>query len=112
MRRRLRLLDMVGLGQKANRRPGKLSGGERQRVGIARALIAAPEVLLVDEPTSALDRSRALDVVTLLRDLTHERRIATIMVTHDLNIVDLADRVVTMRDGRLGEMTDLTHLGA
>lgn len=98
----VRLLDAVGLGQKANRRPGKLSGGERQRVGIARALITGPEVLLVDEPTSALDHDRALDVVTLLRDLTHECRIATIMVTHDLSVVDLADRVVMMRDGRLG----------
>ena len=96
-----RLLDVVGLTQKANRRPGKLSGGERQRVGIARALITEPAVLLVDEPTSALDHSRALEVVTLLRDLTHERRIATVMVTHDLSVAELADRVVTMRDGRL-----------
>lgn len=99
-----RLLDVVGLTQKANRRPGKLSGGERQRVGIARALITEPAVLLVDEPTSALDHSRALEVVTLLRDLTHERRIATVMVTHDLSVAELADRVVTMRDGRLVSM--------
>jgi putative ABC transport system ATP-binding protein len=64
-------------------------------------------VLLVDEPTSALDHSRALEVVTLLRDLTHERQIATVMVTHDLTVAQLADRLVTMRDGRLGEITDL-----
>jgi putative ABC transport system ATP-binding protein len=101
-----RLLDVVGLGLKANRRPGELSGGERQRVGIARALITEPEVLLVDEPTSALDHDNARGVVTLLRDLTHERRIATVMVTHDLSVTDLADRVVTMRDGRLGDTTD------
>lgn len=102
----VRLLDVVGLAQKANRRPGKLSGGERQRVGIARALITEPSVLLVDEPTSALDHSRAIEVVTLLRELTHDRRIATVMVTHDLSVVELADRVVTMRDGRLGEVAD------
>jgi putative ABC transport system ATP-binding protein len=107
----VRLLGVVGLGSKANRRPGQLSGGERQRVGIARALITRPEVLLVDEPTSALDHHRAVEVVTLLRDLTHERRIATLMVTHDLSILDLADRVVTMRDGRLGDATALTPLG-
>ena len=106
-----RLLDVVGLAQKANRRPGKLSGGERQRVGTARALISGPAVLLVDEPTSALDHSRALDVVTLLRDLTHDRGIATVMVTHDLSVVELADRVVTMRDGRLGEIADFTRVG-
>ncbi len=105
-----RLLDVVGLAQKANRRPGKLSGGERQRVGIARALITKPAVLLIDEPTSALDHSRALDVVTLLRDLTHERRIATVMVTHDLSVVELADRVVKMGDGRLGEDADFTRV--
>lgn len=105
----VRLLDVVGLGPKADRRPGQLSGGERQRVGIARALITRPEVLLVDEPTSALDHERALDVVTLLRDLTHDREIATIMVTHDLSIIDLADRVVTMLDGRLADTTDLRH---
>jgi putative ABC transport system ATP-binding protein len=102
----LRLLDVVGLGHKANRRPGKLSGGERQRIGIARALITRPAVLLVDEPTSALDHTRARDVVTLLRDLTHERRIATVMVTHDLTVVELADRVLTMLDGRLNEIAD------
>ncbi len=107
-----RLLDVVGLGPKANRHPAKLSGGERQRVGIARALITRPEVLLVDEPTSALDHERGLEVVTLLRDLTHERRIATIMVTHDLGIIDLADRIVTMSDGQLGDTTALTRLGA
>lgn len=96
-----RLLDAVGLASKVDRRPAELSGGERQRVGIARALIHRPEVLLVDEPTSALDHTRALEIVTLLRDLTHDRRIATVMVTHDLAAAQLADRVVTMRDGRL-----------
>ena len=97
----LELLDAVGIGDKADRRPAQLSGGERQRVGIARAMIHSPSVILADEPTSALDAARAHEIVALLRDQTHERGVATVMVTHDLGILDEADRVVTMRDGRL-----------
>lgn len=97
----LALLDEVGLAAKAGRRPGQLSGGERQRVGIARALMADPAVLLVDEPTSALDHQRAIDIVSLLVEETHRHRIATLMVTHDRSLARLADRVVEMRDGRL-----------
>lgn len=97
----LALLDEVGLTTKAGRRPAQLSGGERQRVGIARALMAEPTALLVDEPTSALDHQRATDIVTLLRDETRKHQIATLMVTHDLSMARLADRVIEMRDGRL-----------
>lgn len=97
----LELLHEVGLAAKSGRRPGQLSGGERQRVGIARALMAEPTVLLVDEPTSALDHQRATDIVTLLRDETRRHQIATLMVTHDLSVARLADRVIEMRDGRL-----------
>ena len=97
----LALLDEVGLAAKAGRRPGQLSGGERQRVGIARALMAEPAALLVDEPTSALDHQRATDIVTLPRDETRRHQIATLMVTHDLSVARLADRVIEMRDGRL-----------
>ena len=97
----LALLDEVGLADKAGRRPGQLSGGERQRVGIARALMAEPAVLLVDEPTSALDHQRATDIVTLLRDETRRHQSATLMVTHDRSVARLADRVIEMRDGRL-----------
>lgn len=95
------LLDRVGLSAKAERRPHQLSGGERQRVGIARALMGEPALLLVDEPTSALDHERGAAVVGLLRDLTHEAGLATVMVTHDLQYLDLADRSVRMADGRL-----------
>lgn len=99
--RALELLHEVGLAAKSGRRPGQLSGGERQRVGIARALMAEPAALLVDEPTSALDHQRATDIVTLLRDETRRHQIATLMVTHDLSMARLADRVIEMRDGRL-----------
>lgn len=97
----LALLDEVGLAAKSGRRPGQLSGGERQRVGIARALMADPAVLLVDEPTSALDHQRAIDIVTLLLDETRRHQIATLMVTHDRSAARLADRVIEMQDGRL-----------
>ena len=81
------LLAAVGISDKADRRPGQLSGGERQRVGIARALINSPRVILADEPTSALDAARAREIVQLLRDQTHQRQVATVMVTHDRDIL-------------------------
>ncbi|MFB7945530.1 ABC transporter ATP-binding protein [Kitasatospora phosalacinea] len=100
-RRADELLEAVDMGARADHRPDRLSGGERQRVGIARALVLAPEVLLVDEPTSALDRARARDIVDLLAAQTRAHRTATVMVTHDHEILDAADRVLTLRDGRL-----------
>lgn len=99
--RALELLELVGLGAKAHRRPFELSGGERQRVGIARALINRPSVLLADEPTSALDRARSAELSQLLARLTHEHCVATVVVTHDDAPVRVADRVVAMEDGRL-----------
>ncbi|MGW0042165.1 ABC transporter ATP-binding protein [Rhodococcus sp. NPDC003348] len=95
------LLEAVGLGDKLDRRPDQLSGGERQRVGIARALVARPSVLLVDEPTAALDRARSQDIVRLLAQETRQSGTATVMVTHDYDVLDHCDRVVTMTDGRL-----------
>ncbi|GAB2943206.1 ABC transporter ATP-binding protein [Micromonospora polyrhachis] len=102
------LLDRVGLAAKAGRRPHQLSGGERQRVGVGRALMGEPSLLLVDEPTSALDHERGETVVRLLRDITHENRIATVLVTHDLQHLHLTDRAVTMHDGRLSEVRPAT----
>ncbi len=95
------LLEAVGMGHKAKRRPHQLSGGERQRIGIARALVTRPQVLLVDEPTAALDRQRSQDVVGLLARETHEQGVATIMVTHDHDVLHHCDRVLEMIDGRL-----------
>ncbi|MFF2622360.1 ABC transporter ATP-binding protein [Oerskovia jenensis] len=97
----LSLLEQVGMGHKAGRRPHELSGGERQRVGIARALVTAPALLLVDEPTAALDRARSHEVVRLLAAETHEHGVATVMVTHDHDVLEHCDRVVHMEDGRL-----------
>ncbi|MCA5893889.1 ABC transporter ATP-binding protein [Isoptericola sp. NEAU-Y5] len=95
------LLEQVGMGHKAGRRPHELSGGERQRVGIARALVTTPGLLLVDEPTAALDRARSHEVVELLAAETHEHGVATVMVTHDHDVLEHCDRVVEMEDGRL-----------
>ncbi|GAA2772147.1 ABC transporter ATP-binding protein [Streptomyces showdoensis] len=101
--RALGLLDAVGLAEAAHKRPHQLSGGQRQRVNIARALMNEPSVLLVDEPTSALDHERGAAVMELLAGLTRERGTATVLVTHDRTHLGRADRVATVRDGRLTE---------
>ncbi|MGK4579847.1 ABC transporter ATP-binding protein [Kitasatospora sp. HPMI-4] len=96
------LLASVGLdGAKQQRRPHQLSGGERQRVNIARALFGSPSVLLVDEPTSALDHERGAQIVDLLAEITRTHRTATVMVTHDRDLLGRVDRVLEMQDGRL-----------
>jgi putative ABC transport system ATP-binding protein len=95
------LLDAVGMAHRAGHRPGQLSGGERQRVGIARAMVNDPSVLLVDEPTAALDRARSHEVVQLLADRAHTDGVAVVMVTHDRDVLEHCDRVLEMIDGRL-----------
>jgi putative ABC transport system ATP-binding protein len=95
------LLAAVGMSHRADRRPHQLSGGERQRVGIARALVTRPSVLLVDEPTAALDRARSREIVALLAEETHEHGVATLMVTHDHDVLGACDRVLEMVDGKL-----------
>jgi putative ABC transport system ATP-binding protein len=95
------LLEDVGMGHKLDRRPHQLSGGERQRVGIARALVGRPRLLLVDEPTAALDRERSQEIVGLLAREAHEHGVAAVMVTHDHDVLHHCDRVLEMVDGRL-----------
>ncbi|MDM7854995.1 ABC transporter ATP-binding protein [Cellulomonas alba] len=97
------LLGSVGMAHRADHRPDQLSGGERQRVGIARALVNDPSLLLVDEPTAALDRASSHDVVRLLAARAHEAGVAVVMVTHDHDVLEHCDRVLEMTDGRLGE---------
>lgn len=89
------------MSHKAKRRPHQLSGGERQRVGIARALMTRPDVLLVDEPTAALDRRRSHEIVELLAREAHEHGVATVMVTHDQDVLLHCDKVYEMIDGQL-----------
>jgi putative ABC transport system ATP-binding protein len=95
------LLTAVGFGQRLDQRAETLSMGERQRVMIARALSMAPRVLLADEPTGNLDSRRTHEILDLLRAMTHERRMATLLVTHDEQAVDYADKVYVLKDGLL-----------
>jgi putative ABC transport system ATP-binding protein len=96
-------LRAVGLGDQLNKLPHDLSGGQKQRVAIARALAAQPRLLLADEPTAALDSKTGREVVELLQRLAREQGCAVLMVTHDPRILDIADRLVRMEDGRLSE---------
>jgi putative ABC transport system ATP-binding protein len=97
------MLAAVGLAEHADRLPSKLSGGQRQRVAIARALVGDPGLVLADEPTAALDKVSGAEVAHLLCDLAKSRGVPILMVTHDPRILDIADRVVTMEDGRIVE---------
>lgn len=95
------LLEAVGMAHRAKHRPGELSGGERQRVGIARALVTKPAVMLLDEPTAALDSARSHEVVDLLAQRARDLGIATVMVTHDHSMLDKCDLIYQMNDGKL-----------
>ena len=95
----------MGLGDQLKKVPHDLSGGQKQRVAIARALAAHPRLLLADEPTAALDGRTGREVVELLQRLAREQGCGVLMVTHDPRILDLADRLLSMEDGRLIENT-------
>jgi lipoprotein-releasing system ATP-binding protein len=97
------LLRRVGLGHRLGHFPSELSGGEMQRAAIARALAGQPSVLLADEPTGNLDAASGHEVIELLRDLNREHGLTMILVTHDLNIAQQADRVVRLVEGRIEE---------
>ena len=95
------MLERVGLADRATYYPEKLSGGQKQRVAIARALAPAPRLLLADEPTAALDRDSGRGAVELFRQLADQQRAAIVMVTHDNKVLDIADRIVNLEEGRL-----------
>ncbi len=95
------LLSLVGLSDRLNYLPANLSGGQKQRVAVARALVGNPQIIFADEPTAALDNESGRQVVNMLKQLGKERGTTTLMVTHDTRILDLADRVITMDEGRI-----------
>ncbi|MGD9622150.1 MAG: ABC transporter ATP-binding protein [Mycolicibacterium sp.] len=97
------LLELVGLGNRVDHRPGELSGGQMQRIAVARALALDPPLILADEPTGNLDSATGAAIVDLLRNLAHDSatRRAVVMVTHNAEAAMAADRVVTMHDGKL-----------
>ncbi len=94
-----RMLELVGMTHRKKAYPASLSGGEKQRIAIARALIHKPKVLFADEPTASLDSKRSKDVMALIRHLTKTLGVATLMVTHDEDMLAFADRIVKMSDG-------------
>jgi putative ABC transport system ATP-binding protein len=95
------LCQRVGLGERLTYRPNQLSGGQRQRVAIARALANKPRLLLADEPTGALDTRTGEEVLALLHELHDETGLSILIVTHDAEVAETADRVIRMRDGKV-----------
>jgi putative ABC transport system ATP-binding protein len=100
-------LERVGLGERVAHTTDQLSMGERQRVAIARALVNEPRLLLTDEPTGNLDSRRSREILALLRDISHERQLPALLVTHDPQATAFVDRVHTLRDGRLSDGLDV-----
>ena len=99
--RALKLLEDVGLYDKADILPNKLSGGERQRVAIARALANNPSIILADEPTGSLDSKTSNKILKLLIDLHKDKKVTLIIVTHDMDVAKLADRYIEVLDGKI-----------
>lgn len=100
-RRVSELLELVGLAGRAKHRPYELSGGEQQRVAICRALANRPRLLIADEPTAQLDSGNALTIMELVRDLVASEGVSAIVATHDPLLLDIADEIVELRDGRV-----------
>ena len=103
-RRAAELLAMVQLKERADHRPGRLSGGEQQRVAIARALANRPKLLLADEPTGQLDSTTGHAIMATLRQVVRAEGVTAIVATHDPALLDLADRILQIQDGRIREM--------
>lgn len=95
------ILEKVGLGDRVDYYPENLSGGQKQRVAVARALVSNPQIVLADEPTAALDKKSGRDVVELMQYLAKDRGCTILLVTHDNRILDIANRIIYMEDGRL-----------
>jgi len=103
----LRLLDMVGLADRAGHDVTQLSMGQRQRVAFARALAADPELILADEPTASLDAESGQNAMTILKNLCRELNKTVVVVTHDSRIFPLADRILELNDGRILDSSKL-----
>jgi putative ABC transport system ATP-binding protein len=99
--RALSIVEMVGLSDKANRYPTELSGGQEQRVAIARALVKKPSIVLADEPTANLDSHTASEIIKLMREINEKTQTTFLFSTHDPRIMELAQRVITLRDGQI-----------
>lgn len=100
------VLDQVGMSEYMDKKPHELSGGQKQRIGVARALVHHPRVILADEPTASLDKDTGRDVVQLIQQLAREEGAAVVLVTHDTRILDIADRILHLEDGRIRNLMD------
>jgi putative ABC transport system ATP-binding protein len=110
--RAVAMLEAVGLGHRVDHLPRQLSGGQKQRVAVARALVNRPRIVLADEPTAALDKQSGREVVDILHRLAKEQGCAILLVTHDNRILDIADRLITLEDGRLSSFVSGVTLQA
>ena len=106
------MLNMLGLGDRTRNQPNQLSGGQQQRVAIARALVNDPAIVLADEPTGNLDSQTALDIMATIRALNRQRGVTVVLVTHERELAELADRIVTIRDGQIVLDQPTHHTGA
>ncbi|MCS7384483.1 MAG: ATP-binding cassette domain-containing protein, partial [archaeon GB-1867-097] len=106
MEKARKLLEMVGLGDRLNHKPSELSGGQQQRVAIARALANNPSIILADEPTGNLDLNTGLEIITLLKKMNEEQGITIFCATHDYKIVEVSNRIIWVRDGKV-EKTEI-----
>jgi putative ABC transport system ATP-binding protein len=106
----MRLLEQVGLADRHSHKPFELSGGQQQRVAIARALANDPAIILADEPTGNLDLTTGEEIISLLKRLSQERRVTVISATHDIKMLNVSDRVVWIRDGRIDKIEDREEL--
>lgn len=107
MQRSSQILTAVGMADRMDYYPDSLSGGQKQRVAIARALVSEPKIVLADEPTAALDSKSGRDVVEIMQRLAKQQGCTILLVTHDTRILDIADRIIHMEDGRLARDTAL-----
>jgi putative ABC transport system ATP-binding protein len=106
MAKGMELLSLVGLGGRHQHKPSELSGGQQQRVAVARALANDPAIILADEPTGNLDLSTGEEIIYLLKQLSRERGVTIISATHDVKMINVSDRVIWIRDGRIDRIED------
>lgn len=104
------LLKLVGLGDRLHHKPNELSGGQQQRVAIARALANDPGIVLADEPTGNLDLRTGKEIISLLKKLNQEKGVTIISATHDLKMIDVSDRVLWIRDGKIERIEERAQL--
>jgi putative ABC transport system ATP-binding protein len=106
----MQLLDLVGLGDRFSHKPFELSGGQQQRVAVARALANDPAIILADEPTGNLDLTTGEEIIALLKSLSQERGVTVISATHDFKMLNVSDRVIWIRDGRVDKIENREEL--